>query len=80
MAELPHADEELNFSASDQSTLIVELIIPPQSSLIGERLLDTHLQGDPNAHIIAIKRRRLHYSAQKIGSVRLMVDDTSLNL
>ena len=58
--------EGLNFSASDQNTLIVELIIPPQSSLIGERLLDTHLQGDPNAHIIAIKRRNLHYSAQKI--------------
>jgi len=78
VAELPHADEHLNFSASDQNTLIVELIIPPQSSLIGERLLDTHLQGDPNAHIIAIKRRSLHYSAQKIRSVRLMVGDIVL--
>ena len=78
VAELPHADEDLNFSAADQNTLIVELIIPPQSSLIGERLLDTHLQGDPNAHIIAIKRRRLHYSAQKIRSVRLMVGDIIL--
>ena len=78
VAELPHADEYLNFSASDQNTLIVELIIPPQSSLIGERLLDTHLQGDPNAHIIAIKRRSLHYSAQKIRSVRLMVGDIVL--
>ncbi|MBW2181675.1 MAG: anion permease, partial [Deltaproteobacteria bacterium] len=27
MAELPHADEDLNFSAADQNTLIVELII-----------------------------------------------------
>jgi len=78
MAELPHADKDLNFSAADQNTLIVELIIPPQSSLIGERLLDTHLQGDPSAHIIAIKRRRLHYSAQKIRSVRLMVGDIIL--
>ncbi|MGB2927659.1 MAG: SLC13 family permease [Desulfobacterales bacterium] len=78
VVELPHADEDLNFSAADQNTLIVELIIPPQSSLIGERLLDTHLQGDPNAHIIAIKRRRLHYSAQKIRSVRLRVGDIIL--
>ena len=30
MAELPHADEDLNFSAADQNTLIAELIIPPQ--------------------------------------------------
>jgi di/tricarboxylate transporter len=78
VAELPHSDEDLNFSASDQNTLIVELIIPPQSTLIGERLLDTHLQGDPNAHIIAIKRRNLHYSAQKIRSLRLMVGDIIL--
>ena len=78
VAELPHADEDLNFSAADQNTLIVELIIPPQSSIIGERLLDTHLQGDPNAHIIAIKRRRMHYSAQKIRSVRLRIGDIIL--
>jgi di/tricarboxylate transporter len=78
VVELPHADENLNFSASDQNNLIVELIIPPQSSLIGERLLDTHLQGDPDAHIIAIKRRSLHYSAQKIRSVRLRVGDIIL--
>jgi di/tricarboxylate transporter len=78
IVELPHADQDLNFSAADQNTLTVELIIPPQSSLIGERLLDTHLQGDPNAHIIAIKRRRLHYSAQKIQSVRLRVGDIIL--
>ena len=78
VAELPHADEDLNFSASDQNSLIVELIMPPQSSLIGERLLDTHLQGDPNAHIIAIKRRRMHYSDQKIRSVKLMVGDIIL--
>ena len=62
---LPHSDEGLNFSGGRSDALIVELIIPPQSSLIGEKLLDTHLQGDPDAHIIAIKRRRLHYSAQK---------------
>ena len=78
VVELPHADEDLNFSAADRDTLIVELIIPPQSSLIGERLLDTHLQGDPSAHIIAIKRRSLHYSAQKIQSVRLRVGDIIL--
>ena len=78
VVELPHADEDLNFSAADRDTLIVELIIPPQSSLIGERLLDTHLQGDSSAHIIAIKRRSLHYSAQKIQSVRLRVGDIIL--
>ncbi len=76
--KLPHADEGLNFSAGDPDALIVELIIPPQSSLIGEKLLDTHLQGDPATHIIAIKRRRLHYADQKIQMVRLQVGDIIL--
>ncbi len=75
---LPHADEGLNFSGGDPSAFIVELIIPPQSTLIGERLLDTHLRGDPDVHIIAIKRRRLHYSAQKIQTVKLRVGDIIL--
>jgi len=77
-AALPHADEGLNFRANDQDALIVELIIPPQSTLLGERLLDTHLQGDPDTHIIAVKRRRVHYSSQKIGTVTLSVGDIIL--
>jgi di/tricarboxylate transporter len=78
MAELPHADEDLNFKFNDPDSLIVELIIPPQSSLLGEKLLDTHLRGDTDAHIIAIKRRRIHYSAQKIQTVKLSVGDIIL--
>lgn len=78
VVELPHSDEGLNFKASDEDSLIVELIIPPQSTLLGERLLDTHLQGDPDTHIIAIKRRRVHYSAQKIQTVKLSIGDIIL--
>lgn len=78
VAALPHLDEGLNFKVDDEGSLIVELIIPPQSTLLGERLLDTHLQGDPDTHIIAIKRRQIHYSAQKIQSVKLRVGDIIL--
>lgn len=78
LVDLPHTDEDLNFKVDDPDSLIVELIIPPQSSLLGERLLDTHLRGDPDTHIIAIKRRRIHYSAQKIQTVRLSVGDIIL--
>ncbi|MDP2646402.1 MAG: SLC13 family permease [Desulfobacterales bacterium] len=75
---MAHSEDGINFSTNDDHALIVELIIPPQSSLLGERLLDTHIQGDPDSHIIAIKRRRLHYSAQKIQTVRLHVGDIIL--
>lgn len=75
---LPHSDQDLNFTANDPDALIVELIIPPQSALIGEKLLDTHLRGDPRVHIIAIKRRQLHYSDQKIQAVKLRIGDIIL--
>jgi di/tricarboxylate transporter len=77
-AELPHLDPDLNYSANDQDSLIVELVVPPQSSLIGERLMETDLQGDPDIHVIAIKSRRLHYSEQVIQNVRLRVGDIIL--
>jgi len=75
---LPHSDQDLNFTANDPDALIVELIIPPQSTLIGEKLLDTHLRGDPRVHIIAIKRRQLHYSDQKIQALKLRIGDIIL--
>jgi hypothetical protein len=68
----------LDFGAGDKESLIVELIIPPQSSLLGEKLLESSLQLDPDIQIVAIKRRRLHYTEQKIQNVKLRVGDIIL--
>lgn len=76
--ELPHLDPELNYSVDDENSLIVELIVPPQSSLIGENLMDTELRGHSEFHPIAVKRRRLHYSEQKIRNLTLRVGDILL--
>lgn len=78
VAELPHLSEDLNFSASDRDSLIVELIVPPQSAILGENLFEADIQNDPDIHIIAIKRRRLHYTEQKIGNMKLRVGDIIL--
>jgi len=78
LVELPHMDKALNFAAGAMDSLIAELIIPPQSSLLGEKLLETSLQFDPDIHIIAIKSRRIHYTEQKIQNVRLRVGDIIL--
>ncbi|MFO8083686.1 MAG: SLC13 family permease [Desulfobacterales bacterium] len=78
IAELPHGNQDLNFSATDKQMVIVELMIPPQSSIIGEKLLSTSLQRDPDIHIIAVKRRQVHYAEQKLRNMRIRIGDIIL--
>lgn len=76
--ELPLSERGMNFGAGEKESLIVELIIPPQSSLLGERLLESRLRRDPGIHIIAIQRSGLHYTEQKIHDVKLKIGDILL--
>ncbi|MGD2268851.1 MAG: SLC13 family permease [Desulfobacterales bacterium] len=76
--ELPLAERGMNFGAAETESLIVELIIPPQSSLLGERLLESRLKRDPDIHIIAIKRSHLHYTEKKIHDVKIKIGDILL--
>jgi di/tricarboxylate transporter len=78
VVELPLSGENINFGAEQKKSLIVELIIPPQSRLLGERLVASRLQRDPDIHIIAIKRRKLHYAEPKVKDIRLKIGDTLL--
>ena len=78
VVELPLTEEGINFGDEQKESLIVELIIPPQSSLLGERLVSTRLRRDPDIHIIAIKRRELHYAEPKVKDIRLKIGDILL--
>jgi di/tricarboxylate transporter len=78
IVELSLAEQGMNFATGQKESLIVELIIPPQSSLLGARLMENRLQRDPDVHIIAIKRHELHYTEQKIKDIRLKIGDILL--
>ncbi len=78
LVQLPLAEQGINLEAEQTESLIVELIIPPQSSLIGQRLVSSRLRRDPDIHIIAIKRRELHYAEPKVKDVRLKIGDILL--
>jgi len=78
LIELPMAEQGLNFEAEKTESLIVELIIPPQSALLGERLVASRLRRDPDIHIIAIKRRELHYAEPKVKDIKLKIGDILL--
>jgi di/tricarboxylate transporter len=76
--ELAHGEEGISFGQGLKDDLIVELIVPPMSGLLREKLLSTELQNDPEIKIIAIRTRRHHYSYRKIKTVKLKVGDTIL--
>ena len=75
---LPHLEPDLNYAATDSASLIAELIVPPQSSLVGEQLVDTELRNHPDIHVVAVKRRQIHYAEQKIGNLRFRIGDIVL--
>ncbi len=77
-AKLSHIEEDLDFTPGDPESVMMELIIPPQSSLVGEKLLESSLQGEHKTFIIAVKRRNIHYTEQKIRELRLRVGDILL--
>jgi di/tricarboxylate transporter len=76
--ELAHGEEDIAFGLGAKDDLIIELIVPPMSGLLREKLLSTELQNDPEIKIIAIRTRRHHYSYRKITTVKLKVGDTIL--
>lgn len=78
LVELPHEAPDFRFNPRDERSLVAELIIPPQSSLVGEVLLRSDLHRERDLHIIAVKRRGIHYSEQKIRDLTLTVGDVLL--
>jgi len=75
---LPEGVQTGNESMDIKDTLIVELILPPQSTLIGSRLMETPLYRDGDIQILAVKRTGLHYTEKKIHDIRLRVGDILL--
>jgi di/tricarboxylate transporter len=78
LVDLPLSEAGIDFSADQQASLIVELIVPPESTLIGNRLIESRLSRETDLHVIAIKRRELHYTEAKMQDVRLKTGDILL--
>jgi len=78
LAELPHEQADLTARGADPEHLIVELVLPPQSRLVGAKVPDTKLFGDEQIQILAIKRRSHHYADLKLHKRRLRVGDILL--
>lgn len=75
---LAYGEEDMTFGSGLKDDLIIELIVPPLSSLLREPLLSTDLKDDTDVQIIAIRSRSRHYSNRKIQSVKLKIGDIIL--
>ncbi len=76
--ELPRAEQGLFLGPQKDSPVVLELVITPYSSLIGQQLEHTGLAADAEIHIIALKRSNLHISRQQLKDVRLKNGDVVL--
>ena len=76
--QLPHSERNLHFGSNLEDDLVVELIVPPQSSVLRDRLLSTDLQNDSDVQIIGVKSRGIHYSEQKIKNATIRIGDIIL--
>lgn len=75
--EIPRSEAGLRFGGPEE-TFVVEMIIPPQSFLTGQRLRDTYIMRDENLHVIAIKRSNMEFSEKQIQDTRLKMGDILL--
>lgn len=78
VVQLAHESRKLNFNIHDPEAIIIELVVPPQSSFLGFNPRQTAFFRDVGIHVIAMKRRRLHYSEQKMEQRRLRIGDILL--
>ncbi len=75
---LIHGKESLTFRGRPEDDLIVELVIPPLSSLLREPLMSDELQNDADICIIAIRSRTSYFSYRELQNGRLKIGDILL--
>jgi len=75
---LPTVDGEPLDSPYDRDSQIVEVVIAPESRLLGRQVRNTPLASMDNLHVIGMQRRRVHYSERKMSRLRLLVGDILL--
>ena len=74
---LPQSQNGIQFEGR-RKAMVVELIITPQSSLVGQRLNSSYLVRYSDMDIVAVERSGLHYTEKQIKDIRLKTGDILL--
>ncbi len=78
LVELPSEGSGPRLKPYHRASMIAELILPPNSPLVGSRLTDTDLARDEALHIIGVKRRHQRYGFERASRLRMAVGDVLL--
>ncbi|MGD9548268.1 MAG: SLC13 family permease [Candidatus Krumholzibacteriia bacterium] len=77
-AELPLVSGKTMANPTDPDSRIVEVVVPPDSHLLGRRIADTYLGAAEDLVVIGAQRHRVHYLEGKMAHLRLKVGDILL--
>ncbi|MBW2459099.1 MAG: SLC13 family permease [Deltaproteobacteria bacterium] len=77
-AVLPKGEAGTIAEPYDEASIIVELVVAPNSQHEGRRLPTVLAHFDAHVHLLGLKRQRVHYSAQKVQNLHLSVGDILL--
>jgi len=77
-ALLPEGDKGTIAQPYDRGSVIVELLVPPNSDAVGQMLSDFIAALDVHVRILGIKRHWKHYQIEKVRKLRLAVGDIIL--
>jgi di/tricarboxylate transporter len=75
--ELPLSESGLQFEGPEKA-IVVELIIVPQSRLVGRRIRESRLMRTRDIHVLAVERSGLHYTEKQVKDIRLKIGDILL--
>jgi di/tricarboxylate transporter len=77
-AVLSKEEDSSNSSSNEKNTMIIELLVPPNSDAVGRRLSSLVASLDWHIHIIGIKRHWAHYQLEHVLDLQLAVGDILL--
>jgi di/tricarboxylate transporter len=75
---LPQSEMPEELDGTDPEKILVEVIIPPQSAMIGDHIKDVRLFKSNDINILAVERKGLHYTEKRIQDMRLKLGDLLL--
>ncbi len=74
----PQSQEPEPLDVTEPANVLVEVIIPPQSAMIGEFIKDVRFFKNSDITILAIERKGFYYTEKRIQNLRLKLGDLLL--
>jgi len=76
--QLPKGDDAIDADPHDTSSILVELLVQPNSDVVGRSLKNLVAGLDSHVRVLGVKRHWKHFAARRMRDLRLTVGDILL--